>query len=131
MPNAGSSLCASAVCDIQCDAGWFDCDNTQANGCEESTAQLETDNANCGTCGNDCSALPNVGTTNCANNLCVIDSCQAGFYDCDGLAATGCAADLQIDAANCGTCNNNCALLANAQRSRFHLFFCFLRSWVR
>jgi len=36
--------------------------------------------------------------------------CAPGYYDCDGLTANGCEANLATDSANCGTCGNSCAL---------------------
>jgi hypothetical protein len=50
----GISACANGLCVMnQCSPGFGDCDGIAANGCE---VNLETSNANCGMCGNVCSA---------------------------------------------------------------------------
>jgi hypothetical protein len=40
---------------------------------------------------------------------CNHGTCAAGFGDCDGNSANGCEDDVTKDAANCGSCGNNCA----------------------
>ncbi|MFN7132577.1 MAG: MopE-related protein, partial [Myxococcales bacterium] len=72
---------------------------------------LARDVRNCGACGTVC-AVRN-GTPKCAASQCAVDSCQAGYGDCDGQYATGCETDVQTDVNHCGGCNNRCNL-ANA-----------------
>jgi hypothetical protein len=44
---------------------------------------------------------------------CTITACNAGFADCDGVAANGCEASLQTDAAHCGSCATTCSAVSN------------------
>ena len=56
--------------------------------------------------------LPNaVGS--CAGG-CRIDSCAAGFDDCDGGFANGCEKDVRNDQQNCGACGHGCTSSPNA-----------------
>ncbi|PKN44952.1 MAG: hypothetical protein CVU63_09645 [Deltaproteobacteria bacterium HGW-Deltaproteobacteria-20] len=51
----------------------------------------------------------------CANNECVLVSCNAGHSDCDGDVTNGCETDPDtLD--NCGACGATCAI-PNAQES--------------
>ncbi len=107
-PNA-TPACQAGVCKIAtCNPGFADCDLVVANGCEVS---LDSDPAHCGSCGNTCPTPPNASAT-CAGGACGY-TCDAGFADCDGLAANGCEIDLQTDPTHCGSCANACNL-ANA-----------------
>jgi len=65
-------------------------------------------------CGTGCSPcnLPNA-TAACANGACAVDTCQAGFSDCDGQAASGCESNTATDPSNCGGCGTVC-MAANA-----------------
>jgi len=40
---------------------------------------------------------------------CGVGTCNAGFGDCDGLAANGCEADVTSDDDNCGACGSSCS----------------------
>ena len=57
--------CTAGQCSIGCDAGWGNCDNMQANGCE---TDLQTSAAHCGGCGMACAAP----TPNCSAGMCVL-----------------------------------------------------------
>jgi Na+-translocating ferredoxin:NAD+ oxidoreductase RnfC subunit len=57
----------------------------------------QTDNNNCGTCGNVCPA----GQI-CSNGTCAL-SCQSGLFNCSGVCV-----NRQTDRFNCGTCGNVC-----------------------
>ena len=87
-------VCANGAC--TCGEGFADCDGNAENGCE---AALQTDAANCGTCGNDCKN----GT--CKAGAC---ACEKNFADCDGKATNGCETSLENDADNCGACGHGC-----------------------
>ncbi len=40
---------------------------------------------------------------------CTLQSCNAGFADCNGVVANGCEVDTQDDPANCGGCGVQCS----------------------
>ena len=55
--------CSTAVCQVSsCNTGFGDCNKSAADGCE---VNLNTDAANCGTCGNGCTGM----------NICVSGKC--------------------------------------------------------
>ncbi|MFI5305949.1 MAG: hypothetical protein ACHQ53_01275 [Polyangiales bacterium] len=103
--------CADGTCKlVQCDPGRADCDNdasagSAGNGCESSL----TDPATCGSCDNDCRALPNILSGGCNAGACEI-VCKTGFGDCDGKPQTGCEAVFAA-AKSCGACGNDCTAL--------------------
>lgn len=100
-----SGKCAVA----SCDPGFADCDKAAANGCEAAT---DTDPANCGMCGTSCAMVVN-GSGACMAGKCAIAGCNAGYANCDGLFASGCATATSTDIQNCGACGHLCAA-ANA-----------------
>jgi hypothetical protein len=101
----GTPACVSGLCAIvACNSGFKDCDGNPSNGCE---TNVNSDANNCGSCGNEC-FTPN-GTPACANGSCAVAACNAGFKDCDGIAANGCETNVSNDARNCGACGTVCA----------------------
>ena len=80
--------------------------------CRNACSDLTRDTANCGACGTRCDA-PNA-TTSCAAGRCALDTCNAGYADCDGTIATGCEVRLDSDARNCGRCGSACPDVSNA-----------------
>lgn len=66
--------------------------------------------SHCGGCGIDCYGNQ-VNAASCAVDggvaSCVIGECEEGFADCDGLASTGCEADLR-SSSSCGSCGIVC-----------------------
>lgn len=71
------------------------------NGDVDETYELDVDPLHCGRCDNACTA-PN-GTPACRLRQCVVDACDPGYANCDGVAANGCEAS--GDAVNaCGGC---------------------------
>ncbi len=101
-----SPKCVGGACQIaSCAAGWSDCNGNPADGCETHT---DADPANCGACGKAC-ALANASAS-CTAGACAISGCNAGFADCDGVAANGCEVNLLGDANNCNACGHVCAL---------------------
>jgi hypothetical protein len=44
----------------------------------------------------------------CVQGQCVIDSCAAGYDDCDMMPADGCETQLKTDPMHCGSCMNPC-----------------------
>ena len=104
-----SAACAAGACVYACDAGFADCDGMAANGCEVDTRSAP---ANCGMCGRACVAAN--GTATCAAGVCGLGACNAGFGDCDGMAANGCEVDTRASLAHCGLCDRACPRPANA-----------------
>jgi hypothetical protein len=98
--------CGIAMC-VQyagCSGGFADCDQNYCNGCETNNS---TDSNNCGVCGNVCSVLH--GTPTCSSGYCTVQSCDAGYADCDKVFASGCETDLASDPAHCGSCSTACS----------------------
>jgi len=91
-PEGGSATCDGRTCSAQCPRGQTECAGVCVN--------LTTDNANCGTCGNSCSALS--ARLQCSNGVC----CVAGRTSCDGETCV----NTLTDANHCGTCGNACAV---------------------
>jgi hypothetical protein len=80
-----SNYCANNVC--TCSPGQTNCNGT--------CVDLQTNNNNCGTCGNVCPS----GAT-CSGGQCL---CPPGLTNCNGTCV-----DLQTDQNNCGFCGNMC-----------------------
>ncbi len=100
--NAADVTSVDVAC--ACRPGRTDCDGSNANGCE---TQIDTDPANCGTCGHVC-AVPPHATAACHAGACAIGACSAGFLDCNGVVADGCETNPSADTANCGVCGHIC-----------------------
>lgn len=101
--NASSATCSNSTCSYTCDAHFGDCVTTPPNtgGCETSL----TTTTNCGSCGNPCNPTHATGT--CASGICAIESCDAGFHDCNNNPADGCETDITT-VQNCGGCGAVC-----------------------
>ena len=99
-----SANCLGGVCVMgACDLGWADCNFSEADGCE---VDLTADADNCGNCGNRCLYANGVGV--CLGGFCSMDSCVAGYDDCDSNEANGCEINIDSDVNNCGFCGNVC-----------------------
>ena len=102
--QGGTASCVDGQCALSsCRTGFGDCDGNTANGCETETRGSLT---HCGACNRAC-ATPNA-TPACIDGRCEISACSGSFGDCDGMAATGCEADLRTSVAHCGTCGRAC-----------------------
>ncbi len=101
LPHATESCIASTCTISSCDGSWFDCDGSDANGCER---DLANDPLNCGTCGNVCDSTN--GTATCVDSVCGI-VCSPGYANCDGNVGNGCEANLATTN-TCGSCANTC-----------------------
>jgi len=101
----GAPGCVGGACTVaSCNPGFADCDNNPANGCE---TNLNSTPSSCGTCGRVCST-PN-GAPGCIGGNCTTAACNAGFADCNGLAADGCETNTNTSPFACGVCNNVCS----------------------
>ncbi|MBK8691199.1 MAG: hypothetical protein IPN17_02545 [Deltaproteobacteria bacterium] len=105
-----TATCAAGRCAVRCAAGFADCDDNPANGCEVDT---RVTSAHCGACGQACAAGANA-TATCAAGRCAA-TCAPGFGDCDDNPANGCEASLTSDPARCGTCSTTCSGGTNAR----------------
>jgi len=111
-PNAEPPTCRDGGCVTICLDGYGDCDGDEVNGCE---IALAVDASNCGSCGNDCLAKPNVQGATCSDGGCDF-VCQEEFADCDGLDENGCEASLS-SLETCGSCTNDCTTLPNVAQA--------------
>jgi hypothetical protein len=97
-PLCGQADGGSNACVGTCPAGQVNCTGT--------CATLATDPANCGACGDVCSA-PNA-TSSCVGSKCAIAVCAPNFLDCNGNPLDGCEIDGTSSVNHCGTCANAC-----------------------
>eukprot|EP00953_Heterococcus_sp_UTEX-ZZ885_P003431 2378-Heterococcus_DN1.PRE.1 len=106
-PTAGIAACNSGICELGCTSGYGNCDsNFASNGCE---VNLNSDPANCGSCGASCSAANADGT--CSGGQCSL-VCKADYGNCErNFATNGCEVNLKSDLANCGSCGASCSAL--------------------
>lgn len=101
LPNA-IAVCRNYACLVaECEPPFADCDMLAYNGCE---ARLDSA-VQCGQCGHGCSF--DHATARCDDGLCELDTCEAGFGDCDGDPSNGCEARLDTNA-DCGECGVKC-----------------------
>lgn len=95
-PSPGMAECTTAA---------VDCNGLLCNG-----ECVTNDEKNCGTCGHDCTSLPNVsGATTCQQGICAFEvtSCESGFAHCSENADDGCETKLSGEE-NCGGCGVKC-----------------------
>lgn len=105
-----SATCSTGSCGIaSCNAGFENCDGSDANGCERNIRTV----TDCGGCGTACTLAH--ATETCSTGTCAIASCDAGWADCDGNPANGCERSITT-LTDCGGCGVGCNL-ANAAES--------------
>jgi hypothetical protein len=100
--------CGSGTCGFICSGGFANCDTNAGTGCE---ININTDANNCGSCGHICTAAN--GTPVCTNGLCGVQSCNAGYANCDNDPSNGCEVDLATDVNNCNSCGTVCGGVPN------------------
>jgi hypothetical protein len=115
--------CVQGVCVItSCPAGYDNCNNNAADGCETPLNTL----TDCGVCGNPCAVANGTptckagvcqvacsdGTTNCTKDKRV---CGVGWGDCDGAGSNGCETATNT-LGSCGACDLPCDY-ANAKET--------------
>ncbi len=101
--DGGPLTCSVALCK----PFHADCNGTPLDGCEIDTRDLY----NCGTCGHDCTNLPQVaGNVGCTNGVCTFDStsCAPTFGICSSNPDDGCDTEFSL-AAHCGSCATVCS----------------------
>ncbi len=102
-PCPTGESCVMGVCSLVCAKGKANCNNDSSDGCE---TPLHT-NTNCAFCGDTCN--PANSTSHCdATGICILDTCNSGFMNCDMVAANGCETNVKTDASNCASCGNQC-----------------------
>ncbi|MBI5537560.1 MAG: hypothetical protein HY898_32860 [Deltaproteobacteria bacterium] len=101
----GSPACASGSCSITCNAGFGNCNNNAADGCEINTTNNPS---HCNGCGQACSN--NNGTPSCSGGTCSI-ACNPGWGNCDNNAGNGCEVNTTNDVSHCGSCPKVCSSL--------------------
>lgn len=94
-PNATATCATGACVATGCVAGFGDCDGLPGNGCELPTRSA----TDCGGCGVACA--PVGGSGDCSSGACTITGCDAGRFDVDGMASTGCECVDDTAAASC------------------------------
>ncbi|MDP3219216.1 MAG: hypothetical protein Q8S73_34275, partial [Deltaproteobacteria bacterium] len=95
---AAGLVCSMGRCDVACGNALATCSDPGDAGGPRYCADLATDRANCGACGNACAP----------GNICVARSCQVSCVAGQALCGATCR-DLQSDSANCGACGTACA----------------------
>jgi hypothetical protein len=106
MPCKLGDVCANGKCAATCAPGQTYCaDDGGGNG--PYCANTQTDNANCGSCGNTCSVGEVCSGGKCAVECGGVDG--GGEVLCMPDAGSPYCANTQTDQANCGSCGNACA----------------------
>lgn len=96
--NVSEVSCVEGGCQIQCAAGFGDCDEDPENGCESELDQP----SDCGGCGIVCR-----DDQVCTEGGC---ACPEGLEDCDGTCI-----DTSEDPENCGACGFSCGDRENSE----------------
>jgi hypothetical protein len=84
-----------------CNGADDDCDGIIDEGID-----FMTDEESCGGCGISCDR--DHASTSCVGGMCVIDSCDEGFGNCDKVDDNGCETDTTLSGAHCGMCGSPC-----------------------
>ncbi|MBK9262557.1 MAG: hypothetical protein IPM54_22475 [Polyangiaceae bacterium] len=74
--------------------------------CDETCVAIDDPSYGCGN-GCDPCFFGNAAAA-CVGGSCAIDTCNAGFDDCDGMASNGCETETATDLNNCGACDTQC-----------------------
>lgn len=76
--------------------------------CDGRCVDVRSDIDDCGACGAPC-PIPENGRASCEDGVCGLDSCNAGYKDCNQDLADGCEVHTDVDPSNCGACGNVCS----------------------
>ena len=101
--TCGTTSCNFGTCAPICSGNCASCDGDPDNGCE---VDRDTDIANCGACGNQCTNMH--GSTACSGGTCT-PTCTGSWRDCDGDPDNGCETDISSDPDNCNGCGIICS----------------------
>ncbi|MBX3199776.1 MAG: hypothetical protein KF894_16695 [Labilithrix sp.] len=107
----GTKCGPGQTCMLRADKGnvaMCSCDPHETRCGATSCADLLSDVAHCGACGNRCTATGAHTAANCQNGFCVTE-CAPGWGDCDGDLSNGCESNLSLNPRHCGACGNRCA----------------------
>lgn len=100
--NVAAPGCAAGLCEPTCLTGFGNCNKPVApnpdDGCETPLNTL----ANCGDCAKPCS-LKNA-TAECSTGTCRVETCNANYFNCDGMHANGCECAVGNGCCPGGTC---------------------------
>ena len=107
--NNAAAACVQGVCKLACQAAYLDCNGDISDGCETNGA---SDLANCGNCGNQCSA-PGTANVVCGGGSCLSTVCTGTNFTCKAGPINSCEIDTATNVNNCGACNMKCATVAN------------------
>lgn len=99
-----SATCQGGACVLgACDAGFANCDGNPGTGCE---IDIRSNDNHCGSCNSPCRLSH--ASARCQNEICTLETCDAGWGDCDEDAENGCETNLDHDLDHCGACGNAC-----------------------
>ena len=81
------------------------CEDGMGTLCNDVCVDVQTDDDNCGECGQRCPT-----NNSCVAGRCESDqaACAAPFFDCNGDPSDGCEANTDTNFLHCGACNNAC-----------------------
>eukprot|EP01112_Ceratiomyxa_fruticulosa_P003362 TRINITY_DN1371_c0_g1_i3.p1 TRINITY_DN1371_c0_g1~~TRINITY_DN1371_c0_g1_i3.p1 ORF type:complete len:675 (-),score=106.85 TRINITY_DN1371_c0_g1_i3:172-2196(-) len=77
---------------------------------------------------NGCNLADATGHCNKTTTTCVLDSCNGGFLDCDGIADNGCEVNNATNAYHCGSCSNNCTAFSEVSTAECSSSICGILS---
>ncbi|HEX2670555.1 MAG TPA: hypothetical protein VHM25_06780, partial [Polyangiaceae bacterium] len=106
----GAPACVSGACQVKtCTAPFADCNGTASDGCETNTSTSQT---HCGACTGssvNCDTVFPHASGQCTNSVCKLNTCAAGYENCNTAASDGCEANLNTDVNHCGACTTACS----------------------
>ncbi|MBW1809155.1 MAG: proprotein convertase P-domain-containing protein [Deltaproteobacteria bacterium] len=98
--------CLAGSCTLgTCEQWYGNCNDTDADGCE---VYLLGNPDHCGGCGLSCDLAQ--ADARCVDAACLIDTCHAGYGDCNREVMDGCEVSLDLSAEHCSSCGNTCYL---------------------
>ena len=104
-PANATGACSGGACSIStCNTGFANCNALVTDGCE---VNLTSDPNHCNTCTTVCSFTN--AAAGCNSGVCALGTCNAGFANCDSLAANGCEVNVTSDPNHCNGCSIVCA----------------------